>query len=85
MGIVGNRSIWTPESFGHELVEITIGDLLDQQAERFGDKEALVYHYPEIGLERRLSYRTWPSLKTGTIPIDGQCAAEWCCLPPRRA
>lgn len=56
MGITSDRALWTAESFGQELIETTLGDLLDHQAQRRPDKEALVYHYPEIGLELRLSY-----------------------------
>ena len=57
MGITTDRAIWNAESYGLELLHITIGDLLDQQAATFPDKEALVYHYPERGLELRLTYR----------------------------
>lgn len=56
MGVKGDRAIWEAESEGVELLDITIGDLLDQQAERLPDKEALVYNYPEVGLELRLTY-----------------------------
>ena len=35
-------SIWTEETSGPALLDIAIGDLLDQQAHRFGDREALV-------------------------------------------
>lgn len=56
MGIKGNRAVWEAESRGFELINLTIGDLLDRQAEALPDKEALVYNYPEIGLNRRLSY-----------------------------
>lgn len=57
MGITTDWAIWEAESEGLELLHITIGDLLDQQAAAFPDKEALVYHYPEQGLELRLTYR----------------------------
>jgi len=38
-------------------LNITIGDLVDQQAAALSDKEALVYHYPERGLDVRLTFR----------------------------
>ncbi len=57
MGITGDKAIWEAESDGYELLNITIGDLLDQQATNLADKEALVYHYPERGLDLRLTYR----------------------------
>ncbi|HKS43405.1 MAG TPA: AMP-binding protein [Blastocatellia bacterium] len=56
MGIKGNRAVWEAESRGIELINLTIGDLLDQRAETIPDQEALVYDYPEIGLNLRLSY-----------------------------
>jgi fatty-acyl-CoA synthase len=59
MGIKGDRAVWEAESEGMELINVTIGDLLDQQAEAIPDKEALVYNYPEIGLNLRLTYRQY--------------------------
>src|SRR5215212_7210279 len=56
MGIKGDKAFWEAESRGIELIKLTIGDLLDQQAEAMPDKEALVYNYPEIGLNLRLTY-----------------------------
>ncbi len=57
MGITADRAIWEAESEGFELLNITIGDLVDQQAAVLPDKEALVYHYPERGLDVCLTYR----------------------------
>ena len=57
MGITTDRAMWKAESYGIELLHITIGDLLDHQAASFPDKEALVYSYPERGLDLRLTYR----------------------------
>jgi fatty-acyl-CoA synthase len=57
MGIMTDRAIWKAESDGFELLNVTIGDLVDQQAVAFPDKEALVYSYPERGLEMRLTYQ----------------------------
>ena len=45
------------ETEGFDLLDITLGDLLDRQAETFGDQDAVVYRYPEDGLELRLSFR----------------------------
>lgn len=59
MGIKGDRAVWEAESYGFELINLTFGDLLDRQAELIPDKEALVYDYPEIGLEFRLTYREY--------------------------
>ncbi|HKV40030.1 MAG TPA: hypothetical protein VJX67_12520, partial [Blastocatellia bacterium] len=56
MGIVRGQSVWEAESFGVDLVSMTIGGLLDQRAAEFSNKEAIVYNYPEMGLNLRLSY-----------------------------
>ena len=56
MGLGSARAIWSAESFGCELIDTTVGDLLDRQAATRPDKEALVYRYPEIGLELRMTY-----------------------------
>lgn len=57
MAIQGNASIWEAETEGIELLELTLGDLVDRQAEIYGDQEAVVYNYPEDGLELRLGFR----------------------------
>src|SRR3989442_1702221 len=59
MAVQGDRAIWEAESEGVELVNLTIGEVLEQQAERRPDKEALVYSYPEIGLNLRLNFRQY--------------------------
>lgn len=59
MGIHANKAIWTAETEGLELLNLTMGDLLDQQAEAFADVEAIVYNYPEIGLNLRLTHRQY--------------------------
>ncbi len=56
MGTMGDLAIWHAESEGYKLLNITIGDLLDTQATVLSDKEALVYRYPERGLDMRLTY-----------------------------
>lgn len=59
MAINNNLAHWEAEDFGIDLIELTLGDLLDQRAAEIPDKEALVYHYPELGLEMRLNYRQY--------------------------
>jgi fatty-acyl-CoA synthase len=56
MAIKGDLAHWEAEDFGVDLIDLTLGDLLDQRADEAPDKEALVYDYPEIGLELRLTY-----------------------------
>src|SRR5262245_59622695 len=59
MAIKEDLAYWEAEDFGSDLIELTIGELLDQRAEEVPDKEALVYNYPEIGLEMTLTYRQY--------------------------
>src|SRR5947207_3006870 len=59
MGIVNDRAIWEAESRGIELLDLTIGELFDRQCQANADTEALVYNYPEIGLDLRLTYRQY--------------------------
>ena len=59
MGLNGNRAYWEAENRGIELINITIGDLFDQRCQTHGDKEALVYTYPEIDLDLRITYRQY--------------------------
>lgn len=59
MAVQGARAIWQAEDAGLELINSTIGDLLDRQVAIRPDKEALVYNYPEIGLDLRLSFRQY--------------------------
>jgi fatty-acyl-CoA synthase len=56
MAIKDGLAHWEAEDFGVDLIDLTLGDLLDQRADEAPDKEALVYDYPEIGLELRLTY-----------------------------
>lgn len=56
MAIKGELAHWEAEDFGVELIDLTLGDLLDKRADEAPDKEALVYDYPEIGLKLRLTY-----------------------------
>ncbi len=57
MAVKGDRAIWEAEAEDTELLNVTVGDLLEQQAEMRPEREALVYNYPEIGLNLRLSFR----------------------------
>ena len=59
MGIRGGIAHWEAEEFGVELIDLTVGELLDLRANEIPDKEAIVYNYPESGLELRLSYRQY--------------------------
>jgi fatty-acyl-CoA synthase len=56
MAIKGDLAYWEAEDFGVDLIDLTLGDLLDRRADEIPDKEAIVYDYPEIGLELRLTY-----------------------------
>ena len=56
MAIRGDKAVWEAETFGEQTIDETIGDLLDREAERASNKEALVYRYPEIGLNLRFTY-----------------------------
>ena len=84
MGITGDRAIWAAETEGLELLNMTIGDLLDQQTMAFPDREALVYHYPELGLRLRLTYRQYRAeanrLAKGLLALgieSGEHVALW--------
>src|ERR1051326_7962932 len=55
-------SHWEAESEGFQLLNTTIGDLLDERAASYPDQEALVYSaYPEFGsaLNLRWTYREY--------------------------
>src|SRR5437016_13475756 len=60
MGMINdNLSYWQAETEGIELLETTIGDLLDKHADEIPQQEAVVYScYPEFGgaLDIRWSY-----------------------------
>jgi fatty-acyl-CoA synthase len=84
MGIKGDRAILEAESYGFELINLTFGDLLDRQADSIPDKEALVYSYPELGLELRLTYREYRDkvnqLAKGLLALNiekGENVAVW--------
>jgi fatty-acyl-CoA synthase len=84
LGIKGDRAIWEAESRGTELINLTIGELFDRQCKAIPDKEALVYNYPEIGLDLRLTYREYEKevtrLARGLLALDiqkGEHVAVW--------
>jgi len=84
MGVYEEKAIWNAETEDLELLEVTIGDLLDRQALNLPDREALVYNYPEIGLNLRLTYRQYKAeadrLAKGLIALGvakGQHVAVW--------
>src|SRR2546429_9908358 len=63
MGIsTDGRSYWQAESEGIDLLDITIGDLLDRRADELPTQEAIVYScYPEFGdaLNIRWTYQDY--------------------------
>ena len=59
MGVKGKTAVWEAESFGVELLNETVGNMLDRRASEIPEREALVYNYPEIGLVKRLNYRQY--------------------------
>jgi fatty-acyl-CoA synthase len=84
VGIKGDRAIWEAESRGIELIHLTIGDLFDRQCQNNADKEALVYNYPEIGLDLRVTYRQYAKevtrLAKGLLALGiekGEHVAVW--------
>src|SRR5499426_3185303 len=84
MAIKGDLAYWEAEDFGVELIDLTLGDLLDQRADDLPGKEALVYDYPEIGLELRLTYSQYREvvnrLAKGLIALgveEGDQVAVW--------
>ena len=92
MGVQTDKAVWEAESDGQELLDLTIGDLLDQQAEKFPDHEALVYNYPESGLNLRLTYRQYQAesnrLAKGLMAIGvgpGEHIAIWATNVPEWA
>ncbi|HEY7913366.1 MAG TPA: AMP-binding protein [Blastocatellia bacterium] len=92
MGIHTDKAIWEAETEGLELLDLTIGDLLDRQAEAFPDREALVYNYPEIGLDLRLTHREYQTeanrLAKGLMAIGiapGEHIAIWATNVPEWA
>lgn len=57
MGIAGNQAYWEAQAEGTVLLDMTIGEMFDAAVRAAGDREAVVYDYPELGLAMRLSYR----------------------------
>src|SRR5437764_10190520 len=58
-------SHWQAETSGEPLLEVTIGELLDQRADKLATKEAVVYScYPEFGgaLDIRWTYQQYREL-----------------------
>jgi fatty-acyl-CoA synthase len=84
MGIRGAKAIWDADTDGIELLDVTIGDLLDDRARSFPDIEAIVYRYPEIGLNLRMTYRQYQAeadrLAKGLLSLGinkGEHVAVW--------
>lgn len=86
-------SYWRAESEGIDLLDITIGDLLDRQAEAFSEREALVYScYPEFGtaLDIRWTYRDYQervnAVARGLLALGlgkGEHIAAWAANVPQ--
>ena len=84
MAVLGDRAIWQAEEAGLELINCTIGDMLDRQVAIRPEKEALVYNYPEIKLDLRLNFRQYRDevdrLAKGLLALDiqkGDHIAVW--------
>lgn len=84
MGVKGDKSVWEAESSGIELLNLTIGELFDRTVEAIPDHEALVYEYPELGIQMRLNYRQYRAqvdqLAKGLIAMGiqpGEHVAVW--------
>ena len=84
MGLRGDRAIWEAEGRGVNLINLTIGELFDRQCAAIPDKEALVYNYPEIGLDLRLTFRQFQDeanrLAKGLLALGiekGEHVAVW--------
>ncbi|MFY9570768.1 MAG: AMP-binding protein, partial [Blastocatellia bacterium] len=84
MGIKGDRAIWEAESRGVDLINTTVGELFDRQCQANPNKEALVYNYPEIGLDMRLTFRQYHQevnqLSKGLLALGiekGEHVAVW--------
>lgn len=56
MSLHPSLSHWLPESEGLALREITVGTLLSEQANRFGDRSAIIFDENELGLNINWSY-----------------------------
>jgi acyl-CoA synthetase (AMP-forming)/AMP-acid ligase II len=68
MGVVKDQAIWEAESEGQELLNSTMGDVLDQQAAAFPDKEAIVME--RVKAEMGADSHTDPfELKSATVGI----------------
>jgi fatty-acyl-CoA synthase len=92
MGIHSERAIWEAETEGLTLLDLTIGDLLDRQAAAFPEREALVYRYPEIGVDLRLTHQQYQAeanrLAKGLMALGitpGEHIAVWATNVPEWA
>lgn len=56
MGMEPGKSHWTAESGDLALREITLGDLLREQAQRYAERLAIVFDEPSSGLDARWTY-----------------------------
>ena len=75
-------SYWQAESEGIELLDTTIGDLLDRRAEELPTQEAVVYScYPEFGdvLNIRWTYQEYRE-RANQVAIRAAQRRSYCCL-----
>src|ERR1700736_1617766 len=58
MGVVAGRSHWVPSADDRPaLRDLTVGQLLDESAERWGEEEAIAYSaYDDVGIRERWSF-----------------------------
>jgi fatty-acyl-CoA synthase len=84
MGLKGALAFWEAEDFGVDLIDLTVGGLFDQRCDETPDAEAIVYNYPELGLDFRWTYGEYrdrvETLAKGLIAIGiakGEHVAVW--------
>ena len=84
MGLKGDLAYWEAEDFGVDLIDLTVGELFDQRCDEAPDDEAVVYRYPELGLDFRWTYRDYRDrverLAKGLIALGiakGEHVAVW--------
>lgn len=86
MGVAKDKAVWTAEADGVELLDLTIGDMFDQGARAVPDREAVVYNYPELGIDLRLDYRSFQaevnSLAKGLIALGIEAGDKVAVLAP---
>lgn len=86
MGVAKDRALWMADTDGTELLESTIGDLFDQRVADTPEREAVVYSYPELGVDLRLDYRAFQArvnqLAKGLMQLGVEAGAKVAVLAP---